>query len=223
VLELGPGNGLLTALYARSFGATRTWLIDAGPLASTDVRLFAKAERLLSTLNLPVPDVGRAPSIEIALGQLNTTYLTEGLTSLQTVPDEAVDYMFSNAVLEHIRLAEFAKTAKEMRRILKPSGVASHRIDFRDHLQNGLNNLRFREQIWESEFMARSGFYTNRLNWPAMEKLFQQARFSIEVRSIDTWPRGLPTPQRLMAQPFKSMRTDELMVMGAQIVLRPVS
>jgi SAM-dependent methyltransferase len=142
VLELGPGNGLLTALYARSFGATRTWLIDAGPLASTDVRLFAEAERLLSTLNLPVPDAGRAPSIEIALGQLNTTYLTEGLTSLQTVPDEAVDYMFSNAVLEHIRLAEFAKTAKEMRRILKPSGVASHRIDFRDHLQNGLNNLR---------------------------------------------------------------------------------
>jgi SAM-dependent methyltransferase len=223
VLELGPGNGLLTALYARSFGATRTWLIDAGPLASLDVRLFAEAERLLSTLNLPVPDVGRAPSMEITLGQLNATYLTEGLTSLQTVPDEAVDYMFSNAVLEHIRLAEFAKTAKEMRRILKPSGVASHRIDFRDHLQNGLNNLRFREQIWESEFMARSGFYTNRLNWPTMEKLFQQAAFSVEVRSIDTWPRGLPTHQRVMAQPFRSMPTDKLMVMGAQIVLRPVS
>lgn len=223
VLELGPGNGLLTALYARSFGATRTWLIDAGPLASIDVRLFAEAERLLSTLDLPVPDVGRAPSMEIALGQLNTTYLTEGLTSLQTVPDEAVDYMFSNAVLEHIRLAEFAKTAKEMRRILKPSGVASHRIDFRDHLQNGLNNLRFREQIWESEFMARSGFYTNRLNWQAMEKLLQQAGFCIEVRSIDNWPRGLPTRQRVMAQPFRSMPTDELMVMGAHIVLHPLS
>ena len=30
VLELGPGNGLLTALYARSYGAARTWLIDVG-------------------------------------------------------------------------------------------------------------------------------------------------------------------------------------------------
>jgi SAM-dependent methyltransferase len=223
VLELGPGNGLLTALYARSFGAERTWLIDAGRLASPDVALFAKAEQLLLKCGLPVPGVGRTCSMDIALGQLNTTYLTEGLASLQTVPDETIDFMFSNAVLEHVRLSEFAKTVREMRRMLKPSGVASHRIDFRDHLQNGLNNLRFREQVWESEFMARSGFYTNRLNWPAMEKLFQQAGFSVEVRSIDTWPRGLPTRQRVMAQPFRSMPTDELMVMGAQIVLRPLS
>ena len=33
VLELGPGNSLLTALYAKSFGALRTWLIDAERLA----------------------------------------------------------------------------------------------------------------------------------------------------------------------------------------------
>jgi hypothetical protein len=26
-----------------------------------------------------------------------------------------------------------------------------------------LNNLRFSERIWESEFMAKSGFYTNRI------------------------------------------------------------
>jgi SAM-dependent methyltransferase len=222
VLELGPGNGLLTALYARSFGAERIWLIDVEPLATPDVALFAKAEQLLSKCGLPVPGVGRACSMDIALGQLNTTYLTEGLTSLQTVPNQAVNYMFSNAVLEHVRLEEFAKTAKEMRRILKPNGVASHQIDFRDHLQNGLNNLRFRERIWESEFMASSGFYTNRLNWPTMEKLFRDVGFSVELRSVRTWPKGLPTPQRSMALPFKSMLAEELMVMDAQVVLRPL-
>jgi SAM-dependent methyltransferase len=223
VLELGPGNGLLTALYARSFGAKRTWLIDAGPLASNDVRLFVEAERVLSTLNLTVPHVGRAPSMEIALGQLNTTYLTEGLASLQTVPDETIDFMFSNAVLEHVRRSEFAKTVREMRRVLKPNGVASHQIDFRDHLQNGLNNLRFHERIWESEFMASSGFYTNRLNWPAMERLFREAGFYVELRSFDTWPKGLPTRQRSMALPFKNMPPDELMVMGAHAIARPLS
>jgi SAM-dependent methyltransferase len=222
VLELGPGNGLLTALYARSFGAARTWLIDAGPLASIDVRLFAEAERTLSALNLPVPGVGRATSMEIALGQLNATYLTEGLASLQTVPDETIDFMFSNAVLEHVRLCEFAKIVREMRRVLKPDGVASHQIDFRDHLQNGLNNLRFRERIWESEFMASSGFYTNRLNWPTMEKLFRDAGLSVELRSFHTWPKGLPTRQRDMARPFRNMPADELMVMDAQVVLRPL-
>jgi SAM-dependent methyltransferase len=223
VLELGPGNGLLTALYARSFGAARTWLIDAGPLASTDVRLFVEAERVLSALNLPVPHVGPASSMEIALEQLNATYLTEGLASLQTVPDETIDFMFSNAVLEHVRLSEFPKTVREMRRVLKPNGVATHQIDFRDHLQNGLNNLRFHERIWESEFMASSGFYTNRLTWPTMEKLFHEAGLSVELRSFRTWPKGLPTHQRGMARPFRNMSANELMVMDAKVALRPLS
>ena len=223
MLELGPGNGLLTALYARSCGAEHIWLIDAERLAFPDVALFAKAEQLLSKCGLPVPGVGRACSMDIALGQLNTTYLTEGLASLQTVPDETIDFMFSNAVLEHIRLSEFPKIAKEMRRVLKPKGMASHVVDFRDHLQNGLNNLRFCERIWENEFMARSGFYTNRLNWPAMEKLLREAGLSVELRSFDIWPKGLPTPQRSMALPFKNMPPDELLVMGVHAITRPLS
>jgi SAM-dependent methyltransferase len=222
VLELGPGNGLLTALYARSFGATRTWLIDAGPLASVDVRLFVEAERMLSALNLPVPHVDPASSMEIALEQLYASYLTRGLASLQTVPDETVDFMFSNAVLEHVRLSEFTRTVREMRRVLKPNGVASHQIDFRDHLQNGLNNLRFHERIWESEFMASSGFYTNRLNLPEMEKRFREAGLSVELRSFRIWPKGLPTSQLRMAPPFRNMPANELMVMDAKVVLRPL-
>jgi len=223
VLELGPGNGLLTALYARSFGAARTWLIDTGPVASLDVALFAKAEQMLSELSFPVPGVGRASSMDIALRQLNATYLTEGLASLQTVPNKVIDFMFSNAVLEHVRLAEFTKTAREMRRVLKPNGAAVHSIDFKDHLQYALNNLRFSERIWESEFISRSGFYTNRLTWPAMEKIFREAGFSVELWSSELWPNGLPTRQRVMAQPFRSMPSDELMLNGAHIVLRLLS
>src|SRR5947209_2534128 len=102
VLELGPGDSLLTALYARSMGATRTWLIDVGQLASKDITLFAQAEQRLSELNLPVPGVGTTPSMEAALERLNSTYLTEGLKSLETVPDGQVDFLFSQAVLEHI-------------------------------------------------------------------------------------------------------------------------
>src|SRR5215471_14902156 len=36
VLELGPGNSLLTALFARSFGAARTLLVDSERLATED-------------------------------------------------------------------------------------------------------------------------------------------------------------------------------------------
>jgi SAM-dependent methyltransferase len=222
VLELGPGDSLLTALYAASFGASRTWLIDAAPLASQESNLFAQAEQLLTQLELPVPGVCGKRSLSAILESLNANYLTQGLASLKTVPDGAVDLVLSQAVLEHVRLADFRKILIEMRRVLKPEGVASHVVDFRDHLQNGLNNLRFPSWVWESEFMARSGFYTNRLTWPAMEKLFQENGLSVQVRSIDLWPNGLPTPQRSMVLPFRKMCPNELMVKGAHLVARPL-
>lgn len=132
-----------------------------------DPALFAQAEQMLTQLNLPVTGIGGVPSVCAALESLNATYLNRGLESLKTVPDGAVDLVFSQAVLENVRLADFANLAIEMRRVLKPNGVASHEIDFRDHLQDALNNLRFPWRKWESEFMARSGSDTNRLRWSA--------------------------------------------------------
>jgi hypothetical protein len=75
VLEIGPGNSLLTGKYANELGAAKTWLIDSEPIADV----------------VPFP---------------NTVYLTEGLRSFREVPDGSVDCLFSNAVLEHIRLKD---------------------------------------------------------------------------------------------------------------------
>src|SRR5262249_14278066 len=207
--------------FARSMGAARTWLVDSEPLASQDARIFTLAEQLLEARHLPLTGVGGSFTVQAALEQLNAVYLTEGLISLQRIPDKSVDFLFSNAVMEHIRLSDFETTGRKMRRVLKPHGLASHQIDFRDHLQNGLNNLRFSESIWESRFMSRSGFYTNRLSWPAMNEIFRRAGFHIELKSTDLWQNGLPTPQRRMARPFRNMAPEDLRVKGAHVVLRP--
>lgn len=220
VLELGPGNSALTALFAASLGATRTWLVDAQELASQDIALFRQTEYMLAELGFSSPGLNEISAVNELMARLNAVYLTGGLESLKTIPDGAVDFLFSNAVLEHIRLAEFAKTLAEMRRVLKPNGIASHQIDFRDHLQDGLNNLRFSQRVWESDFMANSGFYTNRITWPMMEKLFQNAGFSVELRSSRLWPHGLPTPQKKMALPFKNIPEDQLAMMDAHVVLQ---
>ncbi len=103
---------------------------------------------------------------------------------------------------------------------MKPNGVASHWIDYRDHLQEGLNNLRFSEYIWESEFMANSGFYTNRLTKSEIRAYFEHAGFSVEVYDKELWPRGLPTPQRAMYKPFTAMPEHALMVMTNWLLLR---
>jgi SAM-dependent methyltransferase len=191
IVELGPGNGLLSGKFASELGAAQTWLIDAVPLAEP--------------ASFP-----------------NTFYRSEGLKSLQEIPTASVDYLFSNAVLEHIRLKEFPALMAETKRILKPDGVCSHQIDFRDHLGGALNNLRFSENHWESDFMAKSGFYTNRIPWTRMAQMIAAAGFSIEVIKQESWPL-LPTPQRSMAEPYQDMNAQDLLTWSCHAMLRNAS
>jgi SAM-dependent methyltransferase len=186
VLEIGPGNGLLTGKYANELGATKTWLIDSEPIADVE----------------PLP---------------NTVYLTQGLRSFREVPDASVDFLFSNAVLEHIRLKEFVPLVIEMKRILKPRGIGSHQIDFRDHLQYALNNLRFSERIWESDFMAKSGFYTNRIPWVRMQALLQE-HFTVLIKDRNFWP-AIPTAQNKMAPEFRAMPEQDLMTLDCHAII----
>ena len=219
-LELGPGDSMLTALFARSAGAAHTILVDHRTLATTQIGLFGIAEEMLIRKGLPAPGATAAKSFESVLSLLNCRYMVDGLASLRSLPGASVDFIFSNAVIEHVRKRDFAETAREMHRILKPEGVASHWIDYRDHLQDELNNLRFSERVWESPFMANSGFYTNRLPWPAIREMFEQAGFVVEIRDTQLWPGGLPTPQRSMREPFCSTPEKELMVMTNWVLLR---
>jgi SAM-dependent methyltransferase len=220
VLELGPGDSMLTALFARSAGAGRSILVDQTSLAALQMDLFARAEAMLDRKGLPVPGVTGASSVAEALSRLNCSYLVNGLESLRALPDASVDFIFSNAVVEHIRKRDFLKTARELYRVMKPDGVASHWIDYRDHLDMKLNNLRFSEAVWESEFMVNSGFYTNRIPEFAIRELFEKAGFVVEVRATTLWPGGLPTPQPAMSEPFASMPADHLMVMTNWLLLR---
>jgi SAM-dependent methyltransferase len=221
VLELGPGNSLLTSLFAASLGATRTWLVDVTALAETDVSLFTDGVALLEKKGMQIPDIGRCKSTKEIMRQLGASYETDGITSLSKMPDASVDFVFSAAVLAHIRLNDFPELLRQMRRILKPAGLAAHTIDFRDHLQRGLNNLRFSERVWESSFMANSGFYTNRIPWPRMKLMFERSGFSVEAKRLEFWPHGLPIEQRKMAMPFREMPAEDLQISASQVVLRP--
>src|SRR5690348_10515866 len=41
-LESGPGDSLFTAVIARAYGASATWLVDIGPFATRDVQLYRR-------------------------------------------------------------------------------------------------------------------------------------------------------------------------------------
>ncbi len=218
VLELGPGDSVATALIAAAHGA-RAILVDMSAYARMDLQPYLDLSHALVMQGLPAPDLSDCRTIGEMLARCGAQYMTEGLTNLKVIESESVDLIFSQAVLEHIRRREFLETMQECRRILKPTGVCSHQIDLRDHLEGALNNLRFSERVWESEFFARSGFYTNRIQREQMLQLFTQAGFSVECSEVQRWS-ALPTPRSKLNKQFKDLGEDELCIYAFDVLLR---
>lgn len=220
VLELGPGDSVATAPIASAHGA-RAILVDAGAFAQPDVRAYRQLADALCSVGLipPAALLGGTARLDELLEACGATYLTQGLASLRAIDAASVDFIFSQAVLEHIRKDEFLDTQRELARILKPGGVCSHRVDLRDHLGGGLNNLRFSERLWETQFFAKSGFYTNRIRIDEMIALFRQAGFEVELGDVRRWD-ALPVQRWRLAAAFRQIPDEVLNVCGFDVRLR---
>lgn len=220
VLELGPGDSLASAVILHALGARRIFLLDAGRFARRDFAPYAAVIAFLRDLGHPMDHLLGVASLDDLLKAVGAVYLHQGLSSWPDVPDHSVDLVWSQAVLEHIRRAEFGPLAAQMHRVLKPDGVASHRVDLKDHLGGALNNLRFSQRVWEGRFMAQSGFYTNRLRFAAMDEHFRRAGFTPDYLSVDRW-EALPTARARLAPEFRDLSEQELLVSGFDVLLRP--
>lgn len=220
-LELGPGDSLFSGLVAGAMGAATTYSVDVGSFATRSLHEYRDMERYLVAHGFSIPDTSAVRSTDELLARYGVRYLTSGLESLEEVPDASVDFLWSHATLEHIRKSEFRQLTKEMRRVLRRTAVASHQVDLRDHLGGALNNLRFSERVWESRFMCRSGFYTNRIGYSEMLALFREAGFETEVTEVSRWEE-LPTPRRRMALEFRERTLDDLLVQGFHMLARPL-
>lgn len=215
VLELGPGDSVASAVIAAAHGATAI-LVDSGPYVRPDVAPYHALANALRSQGLDPPDLSACRNSTDVLAACRARYLTQGCASLRTLDAACVDLVFSQAVLEHVRKHEFAETQQECRRILRSGGICSHRIDLRDHLGGALNNLRFSERVWESNFFVRSGFYTNRISFSTMLDAFRAAGFSVDVSDVRRWP-SLPTPRAALAPQFRGVPDEELCVAGFDV------
>jgi SAM-dependent methyltransferase len=176
-------------------------------------------ESYLRQSGLQPPDLRNCSNFDELKAACAAEYLTEGLASLRRIPSASVDFVWSHAVLQHVRRDEFLPMLTELRRIQRPDGVGSHCISISDILGGKLNDLRFSDRIWESSFMVKSGFYTNRIRYAEILKLFRQAGFEPELRSVQRWT-VLPTPRRKMASEFAALPEEELRVSGFDVSLR---
>ncbi len=221
-LELGPGDSLATAIIARTQGASGGYLIDAGAYASRSIDTY---RRLIAKLKAGGEERGLSEledcrTVDEILDAANCAYWQDGIESLRRVPDDSVDFIFSQAALEHVPLGEFADTCRQLYRIQRPAGVGSHRIDFQDHLGGSLNSLRFSGTLWEAAWFASgSGFYTNRLRFSGVLDHFRAAGFEVDVRELRRWDEMPLAPARLDPA-FRDLAEDDLLISGALIGLR---
>jgi SAM-dependent methyltransferase len=211
--ELGPGDSVSSALLAKAWGARRSWLVDVGPFATREVEHYrAVYERYADRLG-PLPD-----TFDAMLADAHATYLTAGLAGLRDVPSASVDFLFSEAVLEHVRLHEFDETVRQTFRVLRPGGVASHTIDLQDHLAGSLHSLRFRPEVWESSWFASSGFYTNRRRAGAIRASCAAAGFEELACDVARWP-AIPLSRSVLHEEFRDLSDEELRVRRLRLVL----
>ena len=220
VLELGPGDSLFTAVIAFAFGARQCYLVDVSYYAISDLKPYREMAKFVSEKAMLAPGIKDTKTLDELLSICNAHYGTNGLETLCTIPDRSVDFVFSQAVLEHVRKQDFLATLKQIRRIIKDDGICSHSIDLKDHLGGNLNSLRFSEKVWESGFFVRSGFYTNRIRHNKMLALFKEAGFNPEIVRSTHWPK-LPTSKKKLSDEFSCLSEQELMISEFDVILRP--
>jgi|TARA_B100001971_G_scaffold214786_1_gene254330 SAM-dependent methyltransferase len=218
LLELGPGDSLFSSILAKAYGASGSFMVDTGSYANTDLKNYIQMVKFIRKKGMTFPIKENIKSVDDMLDLINAKYYTSGLESLRKIEKQSIDFIWSEAVLEHIRLSKFYPTLIELKRILKKDGICTMTVDLRDHLQNGLNNLRFNRKLWESEFFANSGFYTNRIGFTRMIKLFEKTGFKVKANIFRRWDT-LPIEKKRLDREFRNINNNELMISGFSLLI----
>jgi SAM-dependent methyltransferase len=219
ILELGPGDSIASAVIACAYGVKRTYLVDVGNFASKNVAYYRSLASNMRRRGMNIPDLRSVGSFEDILQTCNAEYLTDGISSLRQIPAGSIDFAWSHSVLEHVRKNELERLLQELKRVLKQNALSSHNIDFQDHLDGALNNLRFSDQVWESPFFSKSGFYTNRIPAVTMHRMFKTAGFEITQEGFGKWPE-LPTSRKSMHADYQSYRDEDLINRTSHLLLK---
>lgn len=118
------------------------------------------------------------------------TYLAPADASRLPLENESVDFHTSYTVLEHIPHHALKSIFLEAKRVLRPSGVVAHRVDYSDHFShtdNSINNLNFlsySDRQWHS--LAGNRFmFMNRLRHADYVDLLRSLHYTIITAQSD--------------------------------------
>jgi hypothetical protein len=70
--------------------------------------------------------------------------------------------------------------------------------------------------------MTSSGFYTNRIRFGEMMRISHHAGFKAQIINMNKWPEA-PISKNKLAREFREIDTDDLLISGLDIILKPIS
>jgi len=229
--EFGAGWSLGVPIALAGLGVTNQTLVDIRALARPDLvgdivrRLPPAGERVGTSLRLaPWPAESDLASALRAYGIAYMAPCDARSTGLESA---SIDVVTSTSTFEHIPKADIVPILSECRRILKPSGVMSAWIDYKDHYASfddrigPYNFLTFDQKAWRR--YSPSLQYQNRLRHREYVDLFEEAGFEIlQLEVIEADQRDLDALAGLDIDPsFSGFTPEELGVRDAHFVARP--
>ena len=218
IMELGPGNALTSSIFAKVVNAKKIYLVDSFKLANKNVGLYKNIIKKLPNKERKKFSSVNFNNLNAFLESMNAEYYFNCLEDLKKINDNSIDYLFSHSVMEHVRLKDLKLLISEMYRILRKGGLSSHVIDFSDHLGFGLNNLRYSKRFWEFDFVANSGFYTNRVSSFEMINLFENKGFKIIKKKLIKWKKS-PIRKKDIHKDFSHFTNKDIKYHNLEILL----
>ncbi len=238
VVELGTGWIAAVPLGFGLAGA-RVDTFDVSRLAADDLfnqtrqiyhnrteRLARASGTKLTKIRQRLQQIEQAGSFAEACQLLGGTYHAPFDTTALPFRDGEVDMVVSNLVLQCVPKEIIPLLLQESWRILKPGGIALHRIRMSDEYsgpgygRNHLEYLKYSEQVWNRWF-NHSLKHINRLRAPQFLELFQKHGFHCleYTRKIDY--QSIPHLQKLtLAPPFRHMSPEDIATVNMEIALQ---
>jgi SAM-dependent methyltransferase len=224
LMEYGPGDlpGVAALMVAR--GAEKVYCVDRFPL----VNLSAKNARVLGQLidSCQGTERGRLLSCLVDAGnpasgfdprRIEYVVRPGGLSGLR----DAVDLVFSRAVLEHVN--DLEATFADMTAALKPGATGIHLVDLRSHGLHKINPLDFlvwSPALWDLMYSEKG--VPNR--WRIDRYRAVLSTLPVDLQTLEA--TKLATAEQvaevrpLLARPFRGVSDEDLRWLGFWLVFR---
>lgn len=225
ILELGPGFSIGAGLTGLLDGAKRAWALDAFPFNNVDGTLAVLNDliALADQAGEPVPDASEKAVLEAdirALGQgragTRLRYIAPW-TDASVVPAGTVDFVFSQAVLEHV--ADPLTIYESCATWLRPGGWMCHVVDLSSHAitEDWNGHWALSDPLW-AVIKGRHPDLINRYTASQHVAFAQRAGFTIvEAVRVET-EDGIASDR--VAKRFKPLPDDDFRCRGLTLLAR---